>query len=229
MVFKCASHGTAIILARSNPAVVSFWVWWGPWGHSQLLGHGWGQGSQWRAAARRWPQAGSNAGEGAQVEGHHKGLELAGPVAARRQHQEADGVLLDNDGSSCSDSSKKCTRAALDPCAPSLVPLALLPFGLGLCSLEITPPRVLRSCVTARSCNYGRGDGAQRRGMAPPATTRTASVGGSWVWLLLWRRLLLCCCRCRCMRSWTCAADERVRAQQPTCGRSSRARQLGQP
>ena len=36
-------------------------------------------------------------------------------------------------GSSCSASSKKCTRAALDPCAPSLVPLALLPFGLGLC------------------------------------------------------------------------------------------------
>ena len=84
-------------------------------GGTLSCGHGWGQGSQRWVAARRWPPAECDAGEGAQVEGHKKGLQVAGPVAARGQHQEADDVLLENAGSSCCVGCRKCARTALDP------------------------------------------------------------------------------------------------------------------
>ena len=149
MIFKCASHGTVICFVQSNPATVFFWVWWGPWGPLSQLLDGWGQRSQWRAAARRWPLAECDADQGAQAEGHQKGLQASGPVAARRQHQKADRVLRANAGSRCCDGCRKCARTALAHWVPNLVPSALLPFALCLGSLELTPLHVLCSCHCA--------------------------------------------------------------------------------
>ena len=66
-----------------------------------------------------------DAGEGAQVEGRKKGLEV-GPAAAGRQRHKADLVLFENTGSSCSGGSTKCKRTALARWDPKLVPLALV-------------------------------------------------------------------------------------------------------
>ena len=48
-------------------------------GATLSCGHGWGQGSQRWVAARRWPPAECDAGEGAQVEGHKKASKSRDP------------------------------------------------------------------------------------------------------------------------------------------------------
>ena len=142
---KCASHGTAssaLYKAILQPRL--FWVWWGPWGLSQRAMAGVrGRSGGRRAGAGRRPSA-------TQIKKPtSKGIQKALKSGQSTPDANVKKLTAFFSTTSAAPAAAPPENVRTLPSTPGPQPsclLALLPLGLGLGSLELTPPLVLCSC-----------------------------------------------------------------------------------
>ena len=166
-----------------------FWIWWGPWGHSRAsMAGGKGRSGGRRAGAGRKPGA-------TQIKmPESKGIKKTSKSGQSTPDANVEKLTAFFSRTSAAPAAAAAEKVRAMPSVPGPQPSCLWHFCLwALASAHSSSPLPLCSApVTARSCDHGPGDGAQRRAAwhlgGDNQDEASVGGGGAAACVLLWQQ-----------------------------------------